>query len=72
MLTLTELEPDSDNARNIAAAEQKMLDACQPLNDLASAHRDNKPLKRRAAARAITNCKTATASTKSLLPPPPP
>lgn len=42
MFVLAELRPDDPNAVALTKADNAMLDACQALNDLAIAHRDQR------------------------------
>lgn len=70
MLALAELDPDAPAAVELADAEAAMLAACEPLNELAIAHREGRqptPGQRRRLPAAIEACRLSTRETQRLL-----
>ena len=70
MLVLPELDPDATGTGRLMEADRAMLVACQPLNDLAVAHREGRRpsvRERLALPPAIDACRDATAVAEDLL-----
>ena len=70
MLLLPELDPDAGETRSLMEADRVMLEACEPLNELAIAHREGRRptlRERLGLPPAIDACRDATTTAEDLL-----
>ena len=70
LLLLDELSPEQPNYQALTQAEDTMLKACKPLNDVAIRYRDQRsvgPIKKLRIPRSVENCRKAAEDAEKLI-----